>query len=390
MIEDRESHMTNNRQAKLIAVLAVLILSFPPQPLCVLAAETNRLTVALHYDPDKDGALWLGYLVARSAYVDQHMSAYEQKVGVITPTFEEEVQARTQATLIFRELEQKNKGSNDPYFGDLDQISSGGFMREYVWTYLHQDSWGNAPSDLRLAVFDQWRMTHLVDHKVITRGNIAFEERTESKAAKSAEPGKSAARLTQGKDVMMKGNPQKAIHDYFDPVIAHFELLFKNSPARIYSAQNQVQMIMYAAMPEKKGGGTQVLDGTWADAYLLKAYALTELMKIEDAQVALKAAMALSPMNSLYVSELAYTYQAQKDCAKSIATYEEAAGLAELGSDEQSKTNDLTRAWRGEGYCLVEQGKLDLAEAMYKKSIALDPHDDRSRGELNYIRGLRQ
>lgn len=85
-----------------------------------------------------------------------------------------------------------------------------------------------------------------------------------------------------------------------------------------------------------------------------------------------------------------FGYQAQKDCAKSIATYEEAAGLAELGSDEQSKTIDLTRAWRGEGYCLVEQGKLDLAEAMYKKSIALDPHDDKSRGELNYIRGLRK
>jgi tetratricopeptide (TPR) repeat protein len=344
----------------------------------------------MHYDPDKDGALWLGYLVGRSAYIDQHMSAYQQKVGVITPTFEEEVQARTQATLIYRELKQKNKESNDQYFGDLDQISSSGFMREYVWTYLHQDSWGNVPSDLRLAEFDQWRMAHLVGHKAIVRGNIAFEERAESKAAKSDDHGKAAARLAQGKEVMMKGNPQKAIHDYFDPVISQFEALFKNSPARIYSAQNQVQMIMYAAMPDKTGGGTQVLDGTWADAYLLKAYALTELRRIEDAQVALKAASALSPMNSLYVSELAYTYQAQKDYAKSIATYEEAAGLAELGSDEQSKTIDLTRAWRGEGYCLVEQGKLDLAEAMYKKSIALDPHDDKSRGELNYIRGLRK
>lgn len=380
--------MTNDRQVKLMAALAVLLLS--PQPLCAFAAETNKLTVAMHYDPDKDGALWLGYLVARSAYVDQHMSAYKQKVGVITPTFEEEVQARTQATLIFRELKQKNKEFNDPYFGDLDQISSSGFMREYVWTYLHQDSWGNAPGDLRLAEFDQWRMAHLVDHKAITRGNIAFEERAESKAAKSDEPGKAAARLAQGKDVLMKGNPQKAIHDYFDPVISHFEVLFKNSPSRIYSAQNQVQVILYAAMPDKKGGGTEVLDGTWADAYLLKAYALTELKKIEDAQVALKAAIALSPMNSQFVSELAYTYQAQKDCAKSIATYEEAAGLTELGSDEQSKPIDLTRAWRGEGYCLVEQGKLDLAEAMYKKSIALDPHDDKSRGELNYIRGLRK
>jgi hypothetical protein len=33
---------------------------------------------------------------------------------------------------------------------------------------------------------------------------------------------------------------------------------------------------------------------------------------------------------------------------------------------------------------------LDEAEAMYKKSIALDPSDDKSPGELNYIRGLRK
>jgi hypothetical protein len=30
------------------------------------------------------------------------------------------------------------------------------------------------------------------------------------------------------------------------------------------------------------------------------------------------------------------------------------------------------------------------AEAMYKKCLALDPKDDKARGELDYIRGLRK
>ena len=47
-------------------------------------------------------------------------------------------------------------------------------------------------------------------------------------------------------------------------------------------------------------------------------------------------------MNSQYLSELGYTYQALKNCDKSIATYSQAASMAELGSDDTTKTADLT------------------------------------------------
>jgi tetratricopeptide (TPR) repeat protein len=82
-----------------------------------------------------------------------------------------------------------------------------------------------------------------------------------------------------------------------------------------------------------------VLDTLWADAYLLKAYALTELKRVPEAQKALESAIALSPMNSQYLSELAFTYQAQKNCVKSIATYAQAASMAELASEDATKTS---------------------------------------------------
>jgi tetratricopeptide (TPR) repeat protein len=203
-------------------------------------------------------------------------------------------------------------------------------------------------------------------------------------------PSKEHALLVKGSNVLRKGSAQKAITDYFDPVIDHYAAAYKGSTKHVYSAQNQVQMIIYVALPDENHVGTEVVDGTWADAYLLKAYALTELGKVKEAQDALNSAIALSPMNSQYLSELAYTYQQTKDCDKSIATYEQAASMAELGSTEATKTADLTRAWRGKGFCLVEQGNLKEAEEMYEKSLSLDPNDSKSKGEINYIHGLKK
>ena len=42
------------------------------------------------------------------------------------------------------------------------------------------------------------------------------------------------------------------------------------------------------------------------------------------------------------------------------------------------------------GVLLVEQGKLNEAEAMYKTCLALDPKDNKAKGELEYIQGLRK
>jgi tetratricopeptide (TPR) repeat protein len=89
----------------------------------------------------------------------------------------------------------------------------------------------------------------------------------------------------------------------------------------------------------------------------MKAYALTELGKLNEAREALESAIALSPMNSQYLSELGYTYQAMKDCDKSIEMYAQAASMAELASDYATKMTDLSRAWRGAGVLLGRTGK---------------------------------
>jgi hypothetical protein len=353
-------------------------------------APTNELSVSIHWNPEKadpEGPLWLGYLLARAKFVGDHRDLYAQKVGEVAPTFGEEVEARTSAVQIYRELKEKDRKLSVVYFKDLDRVESNSFMREYVWTYLRQPTWGPPPNELKLSAFDTWKATNLANHQAITKGSIGFSP-VKAKTAQSDAPSPEYTRVVQGRTVLQQGDPQRAITDYFDPVIEHFVAAYKGSQSRIYSAQNQVQMIMYTALPADKKQSIEVLDTVWADAYLLKAYALTELKRIPEAQQALESAIRLSPMNSQYLSELAYTYQVQKDCAKSIATYEQAASMAELSSEDATKTDDLTRAWRGQGYCLVEQGKLKEADAKYQQALALDPKDNKSKGELEYIRGL--
>jgi hypothetical protein len=370
----------------LILALPKIILAAPP--------PANALGVTMNVQPTgrtREDAVWLGYLLARARFIGDHRDLYEQKIGMITPLFSEEVEARATAVRIYHELQQENAEPRVAYFDDLDLAESSSFMREYVWTYLRQPTWENGPTDLKLAAFDAWRNVHLAGHEAITRGSVGFGETTLArKLRQSNSPGKDYSQLLlQGAQMLQQGkNPQGAIKEYFDPVISHYELIYKDGKSRVYSAENQLQLTLYAALPSDDKP-VEVLDTVWGSAYLFKAYALSELKEFAGAQKALESAIALSPMNSQFLSELAYTYQVQKDCAKSTALYVQAASMAEIASDDARKTNHLTRAWRGQAYCLTEQGKLDQAEAMYRKCLALDPKDSNALRELEYIRRLR-
>jgi len=202
---------------------------------------------------------------------------------------------------------------------------------------------------------------------------------------------KSHERLVQGRKLTEAGESQRAITECFQPVIDSYEKESEKQPTvRRYSAQNMMQSFVYIALPVDTGQSVEVVSGDWADAYLMKAYALVELRNLPEAQTALAAAINLSPMNPRYRSELGFTYQVLKDCDASIQSYQAAASAAELGSTEESKLEDLGMAWRGEGYCLVEQGKLDEAEAVYRKALEANPKDKKSQGELQYVQGLRK
>lgn len=184
--------------------------------------------------------------------------------------------------------------------------------------------------------------------------------------------------------------PAKAIDGPLQTLISEFENRFNKRDMTYYCARGQAETLLYALQAANAKQNTVVLDTTWSDAYRLKGYALIDLGRIADAQVALKKAVALSPENSFYLSELAYTYQIQNKLAKALDIYTHAEEAARAFSPENVKTIELTRALRGQGFVLSDMNRLDEAESRYHACLRLNPEDEKAKHELKYIAELRK
>jgi hypothetical protein len=140
------------------------------------AAADAAMNVAIVWDPatpEQESRIWLAYLFARAAFAANESSG-APAVGEREASFNEEVRGRTIAVSMFRELRRNDAQLASEYFSDIERVEAAGFLREYVWSYLHQASWHVLPADLNLAAFDAWRTTHLPDHVAVTHGRIAF------------------------------------------------------------------------------------------------------------------------------------------------------------------------------------------------------------------------
>lgn len=117
--------------------------------------------------------VWLGYLMARANYVSANKALYVGETGVIRPRFEEEVEARTTAAQLYKELGGGKRP--DPYFKDLVKVEQASLMREYVWAFLRQPTWKDDQQPGKLNAFEVWARNNIPDHQVVTYGGIALQ-----------------------------------------------------------------------------------------------------------------------------------------------------------------------------------------------------------------------
>jgi Flp pilus assembly protein TadD len=127
---------------------------------------------------------------------------------------------------------------------------------------------------------------------------------------------------------------------------------------------------------------------TWSHAQYLKGYALVELQRIPDARRALERAIELAPANAQFRSELGHTYQIDKSWTKALEAFTEAERATAFSLDDE-KVRHQTRALRGQGFALIEMGRLEEAEARYRRCLALDADDQVAQMELRLIERLR-
>jgi len=196
--------------------------------------------------------------------------------------------------------------------------------------------------------------------------------------------------LTNGVRLMQQGQPQQAMQA-FDTLIAQYNEKFKDETRTIYSSRSLPETLLYLlqAAAAKSGTGAVVVSPVWSLVFYYKGYCSTELGRAEDAKLYLDRAIAMSPMNALYLTERGNMYAKEKDWASAMEKYRLAEEGANVYSPAASKNGDLARVWRSKGFVLVEQHQLDEAEKLYLQCLSLDPNDQRAANELKYVQNLK-
>lgn len=204
----------------------------------------------------------------------------------------------------------------------------------------------------------------------------------------SLDEGALRSELVRGLEAVKAGKSADAVA-IFDGVDQKLTAAHTGGP-RVFCGHGADEIALYMLKAASDGGGDAIaVDGLWCDAIYYEAYALSELSRFADAAKLLDRVLKMAPDDSLYLNERAELLTRERQYDPAIAMYQ----LAEQDSkymvgDGNSRTVESV-ACRGIGYILVEQGKLDEADANYRRCLTLDPNDQKSEAELGYVAQLK-
>lgn len=179
-----------------------------------------------------------------------------------------------------------------------------------------------------------------------------------------------------------------AITETFDPILKYFDDKYRRSDFKIFSAHSSEAALLYAMKGATEHEKVLVISKTWAEANYAKGFALFELGQLGEAKYYLTKALALSPFNATYLFELGQILLREKNWQQALITFK--SGKQWLSLTEPSvKTMLKAGLDRSIGITLIETGKLDEAEAIYRQLLTENDNDEKSRNELAYIQKLR-
>ncbi len=132
------------------------------------------------------------------------------------------------------------------------------------------------------------------------------------------------------------------------------------------------------------------VDGAWTDALLLKARAQVALHKNNDAKSTLDQASVISPVYPYVWIEFGKLHQAEKDWDKALSAYKTTEKLRRADRRQGgAEAQVLATGLRGQAEALIELGRVDEAEALYKRCLKLDPADSAATDGLAKINASR-
>jgi tetratricopeptide (TPR) repeat protein len=203
-------------------------------------------------------------------------------------------------------------------------------------------------------------------------------------------PDKDQAAIATARDLIRQHRAGEAL-DVLAPVITDFDGQVAAAKAKgmVFCAADFTEALLYSGMSAKKKKAGIVLGREVCEAYFLEAFALTDLDRKDEALAALERLTALSPMHAHYFVELGFAYRASGNPAKAREAYQHAHDVAGLSGDDAQAKLLRAAALRGLGYIAIDQGDLDEAEKLYRKSLEDDPDSAIAKSELEFIASKR-
>jgi tetratricopeptide (TPR) repeat protein len=195
------------------------------------------------------------------------------------------------------------------------------------------------------------------------------------------------ATISQAFSAIQAGDPARALATV-EPVVASFDKEYSGEKRHIFCSQTAEQDGYYLTTADGGVDNVRLVTVTWCQALYVKAFALVDLQRLDDAQSAFERLVTFAPKHARYLNELAYVLLKKKEWQRSIDTYKSAEAVAAFTPERRDYERCV--AFRGIGYDLVELGRLDDAEAAYRKCLAIIPDEPKSLGEIEYIKDQRK
>jgi tetratricopeptide (TPR) repeat protein len=204
-------------------------------------------------------------------------------------------------------------------------------------------------------------------------------------AGTAAQPGQSE--VDRAAELIGAGKPGEAVA-LLDTLIADQERQRRGETRQVFCARSLEEGLVYSAAADHAHKASIVLGENACYSLFLKGFALIDLNRSDEARAWLERAVAMAPSNAHFLGELAEWHKNRKDWATSRALFQRAVEASSL-SPENRRVFDKSRGLRGLGYILIEEGKYDAAERLYRQCLALDPNDAKAKQQLDYIASQR-
>jgi tetratricopeptide (TPR) repeat protein len=203
--------------------------------------------------------------------------------------------------------------------------------------------------------------------------------------------------LEDGTNILNQGNAELALKNFFEPVDQSFMRQTAKAGAddEIYASHSATETAAYTAKVAKENEGAAkpvrlvTVDGTWTDALVLKARALGQLKRLSEAMSALNQATTLSPAYPPVWLEMGSIFKDQKDWERSFKAYKTAENDAGAIEDKTKQAEALASALRGQAVAMIELGRLDDAETLYKRCLKMNPADTAATDGLAQVQARR-